>query len=679
MNEAVSPRAISTSSSRRRGDIQGVRAIGIVLIVIFHIWIGKVSGGVDVLFVISGFLMTGVLMRDLETTGHIHFFKFWGRICLRILPSAFAILLVTFAVGSQIIPASQWLGFANHALASLLQIENIHLMMTSTDYLARAEPPTPFQHFWALSIQMQFFMLLPVLVFGLVLACRLPKLEKQGRTAFMAATFAVLAAISFAYASWQVTVDPHPTYFGFPARLWEFLLGGICALTIHRMAIPDTARIAMGWAGLAVLLACGFIIPVSWPYPGPVALVPVAAALFLLIAGHGKQEVGASVFLSHPLLQAIGNISFTIYLWHWPVLIFAMEIFGTTHLGLGQGLAVIALSVALAYATYRYVEQPMRQLGSGEFLAGRPSWMKTALPFAISMAMAVPVGAAMLIWKEGYEREASGYLADMPPPSPAGKLQGVQEVAGPGIARHRPATGRHSPYAARRPFLQPEHRRGGGHRLRLRPRAAGCAGGRAGGRFAFPALVSSIRNHGPGGTAACLEHHQGSMPTRRRSRQRVLPKMADGGGRGTGAPEARRRVHHGDTAGGRRKGRCRSGKLQGGLGRVAGAGAACRRHSRQSVDARPHGRLRGTQSRQSQGLRRRAGKGVERCEPRSRFQWTGRRFSDRSFRLFLHGGFLPRRRGWDRPVLGQQPPDKTVCKKSFISAGGGACKNSSEI
>lgn len=420
----------ASPTDQYRHDIQGLRALGIVLIMVFHIWIPRVSGGVDVLFVVSGFLMTGVLLRGLARSGRVPTVTFWGRIALRILPAALTILLVAFLVGTQVIPVTQWHGLVRHAGASLLQVENLYLMRTAADYLAREEAPSLFQHYWALSLQMQFFFVLPLLVTVGVAAARRrdPNADPSGALAIL---FAVLAVGSFVWGLRQAALVPGPSYFDPLGRLWEFMVGGLCALALPRLAIGTAMRRVLGWAGLAMIVACGFVLPAGANFPAPAALLPVTGAVLVLVAGAQPTPGGAAALLTIGPLRRIGDYAFTIYLAHWPLLIFAMEALGRTRLTFQEGLAVIAASVAVAWAIHRLVEQPARRLTGRIARAGHRPLVASAAPHAIAVAMALPVGVTVLGWNGHYEGLKRDFYAQAAPLPTADPVTTVETEAEP--------------------------------------------------------------------------------------------------------------------------------------------------------------------------------------------------------------------------------------------------------
>lgn len=368
-----------------RDDIQGVRALGAILIAIYHIWINKVSGGVDVFFVISGFLMTGVLIRQLESSARISPLRFWGNLVKRIAPSACTVLLATLLLGYFFVPESLWTQFIREVIYSALQIENLGLMQSSVDYLARDLPPSPVQQFWALSIQVQFYVLLP-----LILAPLLGRSTASGSPLPCIAAMAAVVAASFIYSLLETARSPASAYFDPATRAWEFFAGALLAFLLPHLKPGAALRGGMGAAGLLALLLCGVLVPASQRFPGYIAAIPVGAAVLLIVAGAGGARPAANRLLAHPWLTAIGKVSFGIYLWHWPLLVFALEYTGSRRPSLLLGLAIILLAVVLALATHRYIEEPLRKK---KFEPGR-----TWAPYLIGVAFLAPVLATAASW-----------------------------------------------------------------------------------------------------------------------------------------------------------------------------------------------------------------------------------------------------------------------------------------
>lgn len=367
-----------------RDDIQGIRAIGALMIIAYHVWIGKVSGGVDVFFVISGFLMGSIFLRNIAQGKTINPFRFWGKIIKRIAPSAYLVLLVTLLAGYFIIPEPLWLQMVNEGIYSSLQLENIKLMQNSVDYLAREEPPSPVQQFWALSTQMQFYFFLP-LIFLLVTI--FSKIDNFLPRLFL--FFAAIWLLSFSFSLYQTYYTPQYAYFNPATRAWEFTSGILLAFAIPFIKINWQQRILLGCIGLTFLLLGGVLIPKTINFPGYIALVPVISAIFLIISGVGEQQTFIQKILSNRFFLSIGNSSFTIYLWHWPIFVFYLEISGNTSVAFIPGVMIALVSIALAFASSRLLETPFRER----------LHYKIYTPYLIGSAFMLPVLVVAFSWR----------------------------------------------------------------------------------------------------------------------------------------------------------------------------------------------------------------------------------------------------------------------------------------
>ncbi|MGO4523690.1 acyltransferase family protein [Microvirga sp. 2MCAF35] len=393
------------SSSNYRPEIQGVRTIGALLVACFHIWGARVSGGVDVFFVISGFLITGSLYKEVKRNQTIDVLAFWGRIAKRVTPTAYLVLCLTLLAALIWMPKSRQDGFLSEVFYSTFHLENVKLMMNSVDYLARGEAPSPVQQFWALSVQVQFYLVWPFVLLAVAVAARRARI---GAPAYIATLSGILLT-SLVYSILQTRADPSPTYFDTLARMWEFALGGIIAIALPYVTISPIMRFIAGWIGLLAIVSCGFIFPRSVHFPGYVALWPTIGAALVLLSGGGTLTFGADRLLGSKPLSALGDISFAFYLWHWPVLIFALLISDKTQLGLQAGLQVIAMSLCCAYVSSRWFERPIQQSKIGKD--------RTWHVHAMAAALAAPILLGAGLWtihNDFSERFDAGSLADYP-------------------------------------------------------------------------------------------------------------------------------------------------------------------------------------------------------------------------------------------------------------------------
>lgn len=342
------------AGASHRPELEGLRALAVALVVVHHVWFNRVSGGVDVFFLVSGFLLTGQLHRA-AGRGRLEVVDRWSRTAVRLLPTAFTVLLATVLAGLLLLPEGRWAQTAREVAASALFVQNWQLAADAVDYAAQNAMASVVQHFWSLSIQVQFLLLWPLLVGAVVRTCPRDPALLRGRLTL--AALAVFAA-SFAFSVGLVATDQPLAYFHTLARLWEFALGALLALHLDRIELPGRVRILIGWIGVVGLLLCGPVLPVAL-FPGVAALWPTGCAALILLAGSTGARGGADRVLRHRALQHLGGLSFALYLWHWPVLVLHLVVSGQERVGLLDGLGIIGVSLVLAVATHHLVEVPL--------------------------------------------------------------------------------------------------------------------------------------------------------------------------------------------------------------------------------------------------------------------------------------------------------------------------------
>ncbi|RJQ72226.1 acyltransferase [Pseudonocardiaceae bacterium YIM PH 21723] len=347
----------ATGQQRRfRPEIQGLRALAITLVVIYHVWVGRVSGGLDAFFLLSGFLLTGQLQRA-HAKGGIRLIPLWKNIIARLLPAALTVLMCTAVACILLLPEERWFQAIKEIIASALWYQNWQLAADSVNYLARNNATSVVQHFWSLSLQAQFFLGWPLVVaIGLYLARR----TSLGARAVIAGLATIMVAGSLTYSVWLTGINQPLAYFHTGTRLWEFGLGVLLALLPATLPLPVWSRLLLGWAGCLALLVCGIVFDVSTGFPGYLALWPTLAAAAVLIAGHTGSRFGADRLLSSAPLQRLGGISYALYLWHWPLLMFWLILRGRESVDLLGGVLVVGTALALAVLTHRFIEQPLR-------------------------------------------------------------------------------------------------------------------------------------------------------------------------------------------------------------------------------------------------------------------------------------------------------------------------------
>ncbi|MEU5757840.1 acyltransferase family protein [Nocardia sp. NPDC047648] len=345
-----------------RHDLDGLRGVAIALVVAFHIWFGRVSGGVDVFLVLSGFFFTGSLVRGAESTGTVRVLHTAGRLARRLLPALVTLLAAVVAATVLLRPFTQWGEMAAQTLASLLYYQNWYLALSWSDYLAADPSVSPLQHLWSMAVQMQFYLLAILVVASAAALCL--RFARPGALRPMLAVLLVAGTVaSFVYAAHGTAVQQGWNYYDSFARAWELSAGGLLAIVAPWLKPPRPVRVAAAVLGAVMVLACGWLIDGADRFPGPAALVPVGATLALILAGGGL--TAAEQPLPNRLLGAaaavrLGELSYALYLWHWPILIFVLARTGAATAGLGVGLGVIGASLVLAYLTNRFVEEPLR-------------------------------------------------------------------------------------------------------------------------------------------------------------------------------------------------------------------------------------------------------------------------------------------------------------------------------
>lgn len=343
----------STAGREKRNDIQGLRAIGALLVAVFHIWIGRVSGGVDVFFVVSGYLLIGSLGRRIHMEGAVKLAAFLSRLARRLLPASYAVIFVVLLFSIWLLPQGGWVFLIKNVAASAVYLENWLLAVSSVDYLARDEIPGPLQHYWAMAVQVQCLVLWVLLLW---LAAKFAGNRTWSRAAVITLILSV-SALSLGYSVYVTAANQSAAYYDSVARLWEFGLGAIAALAVTRPdAIPAMARTVGSWIGLALVLSCGFVLNAGATFPGYAALWPTTGTALLLLCGRSGERYNAGVLLALKPLVWLGGISYGLYLWHWPLLILYRTLAYESSVRLVPGLAILGGSVVLAYWTTRHVE-----------------------------------------------------------------------------------------------------------------------------------------------------------------------------------------------------------------------------------------------------------------------------------------------------------------------------------
>ena len=353
-----------------RPEIQGLRALALFLVVSYHIWFGRVSGGVDVFLFISAFLLSLSNMRKINEGKPLKPVAYWLHVFQRLLPAAATVIAATVAAAFYFLPTTRLLSVVQDAIAAMLYFLNWRLAFNSVDYYAQdAAGKTPLQHYWSLSMQGQIFVLWPLLFLLVGLLAR-----RMGKHLVVtaAAVFGTIFAVSLAFSVYETATNQGFAYFDTRTRLWEFAAGTLLALITFKWKPPQALRVPMGWLGVIGLISCGFVLPVESSFPGYLALWPLVSAAMVILAGQTGSPVGADRILASKPFLKLGEISYALYLVHWPVFIFYTAKTGVNHPNFLVGSALIVFSMLVAWLIHRFIEQPLRKAGTRKKSAEAP-------------------------------------------------------------------------------------------------------------------------------------------------------------------------------------------------------------------------------------------------------------------------------------------------------------------
>ena len=399
-----------------RGDVEGLRAVAVALVVAFHAGIGAVSGGyvgVDVFFVLSGFLITGLLMAELRRTGTVSLRNFWARRARRLLPMSTLVLVVTAVASYRILPPLDHGGVAADVRAAALYFTNWHFAAESTEYMADTDK-SPVLHFWSLAVEEQFYLVWPLLLLVLVGRSRLARDNWPMALRRVALAVGVVGVTSFVLSATTSQSSGPFAYFGLHTRAWELALGAGLALAGTALGrVPRPVAVLAGWAGLALIVGSALTFDDTTVFPGTAAAVPVGGTGLLIVAGARMGTGGTSRLLAHPALRYVGRISYGWYLWHWPCLVLAAALGGAAATGLDEGeapartsaavlAAAVVVSFVLAALSHRLLEEPIRH----------SRWLSA--PRGRSLALGAALTAASMFMASGAVVAGFGQLPSGP-------------------------------------------------------------------------------------------------------------------------------------------------------------------------------------------------------------------------------------------------------------------------
>jgi peptidoglycan/LPS O-acetylase OafA/YrhL len=337
-----------------RADIEGMRGIAILIVVLFHCGLPGVSGGfvgVDVFFVLSGFLITGLLVREIQNTSKLSLLQFYARRARRLLPASALTLVVSLFVGAMIL-APHELDNAGHAgRAAALYVSNIFFDHNAGDYFAADVKTNPMLHTWSLAVEEQYYLFWPLLISLSLLRWKSMKV--------LVIMLSGLTVLSLAIGVWSTTNRGTFAFYELPARAWEFGMGALTVVLPRGMLrMPRGWWLAFGWIGILAILGSTHFIAGEIGFPGWVAFVPVMGTVMALLAGTEYPQHGVGVMLSSKPLQVLGTLSYSWYLWHWPFLVFAAALL--PDISIAGKIVVAAASLVIAGISYHFVEHPIR-------------------------------------------------------------------------------------------------------------------------------------------------------------------------------------------------------------------------------------------------------------------------------------------------------------------------------
>lgn len=371
---------------QRRADIEGIRAVAVAAVLLFHAGVPWLEGGyvgVDVFFVVSGFLITSLLVRERAGSGRISLSGFWSRRARRILPMSAVVAVATLAASWVWLEPVRVRDAATDAVGVATFSSNLVFADRGADYLQSALPPSPFQHYWSLAVEEQFYLLWPLLVVAVCVgASGLLSVRRR-----VGVTAAVVSVASFAACMVLMESSQPWAFFAPHTRAFELAIGALVATLPAAAGARDRTLSAAGaWVGLGGIVACAAVFDESTPFPGPWAIVPVLATAFVLRGGDARGWSPVAVLRFAPF-QWLGSRSYSAYLWHWPVLVVTAAALGRD-LSVAEGSMCTVAALALSEVSYRFPEDPVRRAG---FVRGSKA---AVLALALSSLVA---GAGLLV------------------------------------------------------------------------------------------------------------------------------------------------------------------------------------------------------------------------------------------------------------------------------------------
>ncbi len=369
---------------RFRPDVQGLRAIAILLAIVYHANIQPFSGGyvgIEVFFVISGFVITGLLLREHEKTGRTSLRSFYGRRARRIIPMATLVIIVTVIVTYHSLGTLVGHETALDGAWSAVFLANVHFQATDTNYLLSQAPPSPLLNYWSLGVEEQFYIVYPALF--LFMGWWAQRARRGSFRLRLTVVLLVVIVASYSYSIVFTASNAQSAYFSLLVRSWELALGGLIAVYSPELRrIPEAWAAVASWVGLAVILVTSVTLTPASEYPGALVAIPTLAAGLVIAAGASAPKWGVEVLLRRQPFPFLALISFSLYLWHWPILEIAAQRRGVATLPAWDDVLLLVGAGVLATLTYRFIEDPVRH---AKFLVRR-KWASLLMGLCLIIA-----------------------------------------------------------------------------------------------------------------------------------------------------------------------------------------------------------------------------------------------------------------------------------------------------
>lgn len=343
-------------------EIQALRAVAVTLVVLFHLWPHRFTGGyvgVDAFFVISGYLITSHLLREVDATGRLDLAAFYARRARRLLPASLAVLLVCLVAALFLLPVELRAVNAKEILASAFYVQNLYLATKAVTYSASNDVASSVQHFWSLSAEEQFYLFWPSLIMASLFVAR--RWLRRRTTTSIGMSLLGLTLLSFAFSVWFTDTNQSAAYFITPTRAWEFGLGALVVLVQRRWSVSDRGRLVLRWAGVAGLAVAGLTFTEATVFPGYAAALPCLATAAVIVAGDTGARDPLSALVRARATQWLGNVSYSVYLVHWPLIVFTPYVLGSV-LSWPAKVGIIGVTLVLAHLSKRYVEDATRHV-----------------------------------------------------------------------------------------------------------------------------------------------------------------------------------------------------------------------------------------------------------------------------------------------------------------------------